>query len=92
MVQSDNATEPVAGHARPDVLDEVVAEVLRAEPAAGTGRTLRNLAPKSRSVAERYIENHRKHRSLARNWPAPPRIGRPYPEPRAGPRGGRPGS
>jgi hypothetical protein len=48
VVQSDNATEPVAGHARPDVLDEVVAEVLRAEPAAGTGRTLRNIAPKTR--------------------------------------------
>jgi hypothetical protein len=28
-------------------------------PAAATGLALRNLAPKSRSIGERYIENHR---------------------------------
>jgi hypothetical protein len=29
------------------------------EPGAGTGRALRNLASKSRSIGERYVENHR---------------------------------
>jgi hypothetical protein len=50
-------------------------------PAAGTGRALRNTAPKSRSVGERDTVNHRKHRSLARAWPAPYRWAEPYPEP-----------
>ena len=41
------------------------------EPAAATGLALRNLAPKPRSIAERYIGNRRKNRCLARDWPAP---------------------
>jgi hypothetical protein len=41
------------------------------EPAAAIGLALINLTPKSRSIGERYIGNHRKYRSLARNWPAP---------------------
>ena len=39
--------------------------------AAGIGLALRNLAPKSRSIGERYLGNHRKYRCLAPNWPAP---------------------
>jgi hypothetical protein len=35
------------------------------------GPALRYLAPKSRSIGERYIGNLRKYRSLARDWPAP---------------------
>ena len=38
---------------------------------SGTGRALRNTAPKSRSTGERYIGNHRKQRSLAPSWLAP---------------------
>ena len=39
--------------------------------ATGIGLALRNLAPNTRSIGERYIENHRKFRSLAPDWPAP---------------------
>ena len=44
---------------------------LGASPEVGTGLTLRNIAPKSRSIGERCIrENRIKYRSLTRNWPA----------------------
>ena len=33
----------------------------RVEPAAGIGLALRNLSPKSHSIGERYIGNHRKY-------------------------------
>jgi hypothetical protein len=38
--------------------------------AVGTGLALRKLALKPPSIGERHIGNHRKHRSLARDWPA----------------------
>jgi hypothetical protein len=47
----------------------------RVVPAAGIGLALSNLAPKTRSIRERYIGNHRKCRSLARDWPAPQKLG-----------------
>jgi hypothetical protein len=41
------------------------------ESTAGIGLALRNLAPKSPSIRECYIGNHRKCRFLAPGWPAP---------------------
>ena len=40
-------------------------------PAAGIGRALRNLAPKSRSIGKRYTGNHRKYRFLTPDRSAP---------------------
>ena len=40
-------------------------------PAAGTGPALRNAAPKSRSIGERYMEHRLKCQCLAPNWLAP---------------------
>jgi hypothetical protein len=61
------AGSPAAGaavHVRPELVGASV-------PAAGTGRTLRNLAPESSSIEERYTEKQRKQRCVARNWPVP---------------------
>jgi hypothetical protein len=63
-------------HVVNELLPKLHAEVDRAKglagcAAAGTGLAVRNLAPKSRSVGECYIGNHRKCRCLARDWLAP---------------------
>jgi hypothetical protein len=56
-------------------LEKRRAPLIVCTPAAGTGLALRNLAPKSSSIGERSIGNHRKYRCLAQNWPAPMKLG-----------------
>ena len=60
-----------------------LAAITRYLQPAGTGRPLRNPAPKSHSIGERCIGNHRENLCLAFSRPAPHSWSWPYPEPRA---------